>query len=273
MLLQVGSRGTEVQAVQQKLGIKADGIFGNGTKQAIENWQIANGLHVDGVVDSETWAKMFGPEAPKAATISSTGPLPLDKLNGTIPAQVLSQIPHTAAKFNITNTLRLAHFLAQCAHESANWTATEENLNYSLDALNRVFGKYFPAGLAAQYARQPARIGARVYANRMGNGDEASGEGYTYRGRGYIQLTGKNNYRAFSNFIGKDYVSAPDGVATEQPLSSAAYYFNANNLWSICDKGPSQDVVMAVTRRVNAGLNGLPDRLQHFDKYWKSLNS
>lgn len=266
MLLQVGSRGEEVKAVQQKLGLVADGIFGNDTKTAVEQWQAANGLNVDGMVGDNTWGLMF------STSQLSNGPLPIYKLAGALPQHVLDQIPDTAAKFNITNTIRLAHFLSQCAHESANWNATVENLNYSADGLRATFRKYFPNGDYDAYARNQPKIGARVYANRMGNGDEASGEGYNYRGRGYIQLTGKNNYTAFSNFIGDDCVANPDKVANDYPLASAAFYFNSNNLWPKCDQGSSQDVITEVTRAVNGGTKGLDDRIKHFNHYWGLLN-
>ncbi len=267
MLLQVGSRGSEVQAVQHKLGLNPDGIFGEDTKTAVQQWQAANGLSVDGMVGDTTWGLMF----PSVET--SNGPLPLGKLSGAIPQTVLNQIPDTASKFNISNTLRLAHFLSQCAHESANWKATVENLNYSADGLRATFSKYFPNGDYDAYARNQPKIGARVYANRMGNGDEASGEGYAYRGRGYIQLTGKNNYTAFSNFIGDDCVTNPDKVANDYPLASAAFYFNSNNLWPKCDQGATPNAVTAVARAVNGGTKGLDDRIEHFNKYWGLLNS
>lgn len=266
MLYTVGSRGNEVKQIQEKVGVTADGIFGSGTKAAVEKWQSANGVAADGMVGPNTWAKMFPPTP--AAPVANDGALALSKLSGAIPDNVLKQIPDTAKTFNITSNLRLAHFMAQCAHESGSWKFTVENMNYSETALKAVFGKYFPGDTAASYARQPAKIGARVYANRMGNGDEASGDGYTYRGRGYIQLTGKDNYSSFSKYIGTDCVANPDAVATDYPLASAAFFFNSNNLWTICDQGADEATVKAVTKRVNGGYNGLDDRLQYFNKYW-----
>jgi putative chitinase len=123
-----------------------------------------------------------------------------------------------------------------------------------------------------QYERKPEKIANRVYASRMGNGNEASGDGSKYKGRGYIQLTGKINYTNFSKFIGEDCVSNPDLVATKYPLSSAAYFFNSNKLWSICDKGSSPDVVTLVTKRVNGGTIGLADRQKHFKEYYNLLS-
>jgi len=195
----------------------------------------------------------------------------IDKLKGHVPDQVLAQIPEVMSKFNITTSLRLAHFLAQCAHESGNFRAVVENLNYSKEGLVKVFPRYFPGNLAESYARQPEKIGSRVYGSRMGNGDEASKEGFQFRGRGYIQLTGKNNYSNFSKFIGEDCVANPDLVATKYPLASAAFFFNSNNLWTLCDKGADDAAVTAVTRRVNGGTIGLADRIKHFKEYYSLL--
>jgi putative chitinase len=172
------------------------------------------------------------------------------------------------SKYNIEDPLRLAHFLAQLAHESGNFTAVVENLNYSSDGLLKTFPKYFKdSSIAAQYARNPQKIGSRVYADRMGNGDEASGDGFKYRGRGYLQLTGKDNYKAFSTFIGQDCVADPTLVANRYPMDSAVWFFDENKIWQICDKGAGENVVKAVTVKVNGGLNGLADRLKKFNLY------
>lgn len=198
--------------------------------------------------------------------------LPIDNLTGHIPATVLKQIPETAAKFNITTSLRLAHFLAQCSHESGNWKAVSENLNYSADRLLQIFPKYFPTRqLAESYARQPEKIGAKVYGSRMGNGDESTREGYKFRGRGYIQLTGRQNYAAFDKFVDDDILENPDLIATKYPLMSAAWFFNVNGLWTICDRGADDAAVTAVTRRVNGGTIGLSDRIKHFKHYYTAL--
>ena len=195
----------------------------------------------------------------------------VEKLKGHVPDNVLSQIPETASKFNITSNLRLAHFLAQCAHESGNFKAVNENLNYSKDGLMKVFPKYFPGNLAESYAKNPEKIASRVYGSRMGNGDETTKEGYKFRGRGYIQLTGKSNYTNFTKFIGEDCVANPDLVSTKYPLASAAFFFNNNKLWEICDKGADDATVTAVTKRVNGGTIGLVDRIKHFKHFHELL--
>ena len=197
--------------------------------------------------------------------------LDLTKLKGHVPDAVIAQIPDTAAKFNITTPLRLAHFLAQCGHESGGFKAVSENLNYGAKGLLGVFPKYFNTESAAAYERKPEKIANRVYASRMGNGDEASGDGYRFRGRGYIQLTGKSNYTNFTKFIGEDCIANPDLIATKYPLASAAFFFNSNNLWAICDKGADEATVTAVTKRVNGGTIGLADRLKHFSEYYTLL--
>lgn len=275
MLLKVGSKGEDVKKLQEKLGLSADGSFGPGTEKAVKSWQSANGLTADGVVGDGTWSKMFGDSAPVSSPVSNVVIPPssfkLENLKGHIPDSVIAQIPDTAAKFNITNVLRLAHFLAQCGHESGGFRAVSENLNYSAKGLLGTFPKYFNSTTAAQYERKPEMIASRVYGGRMGNGDESTKEGFKFRGRGYIQLTGKSNYTGFAKFIGEDTVANPDLVATKYPLASAAYFFNNNGLWSICDRGADEATVTAVTKRVNGGTIGLPDRIKHFNEYYNLL--
>ena len=277
MLLKNGSKGDDVKKLQEKLGVEPIGTFGPKTEAAVKSWQKANGLKDDGVVGDDTWSKLFGVSTPVTAVVKedvvipSGGPLNLEKLKGHIPDSVIAQIPETAKKFNITNNLRLAHFLSQCGHESGGFKAVSENLNYSADGLKKIFGKYFPGNLNESYARQPEKIAARVYASRMGNGDETSKEGFKFRGRGYIQLTGKANYTNFTKFIGEDCIANPDLVATKYPLSSAAFFFDSNKLWSICDKGFDDATVTAVTKRVNGGILGLDDRIKHFKEYYNLL--
>ena len=275
MLLKRGDNNDNVKKLQAKLGVEAIGTFGPKTEEAVKAWQRANGLTADGIVGDGTWNKMFGTTPDTAPTLTATpilsGPFKLDKLKGHIPDTVLAQIPDTAVKFNITNPLRLAHFLAQCGHESGGWKATSENLNYSSKGLLGIFPRYFTPALAEQYARKPEAIASRVYGGRMGNGVEATKEGYKFRGRGYIQLTGKDNYSAFDKFVPEEILSNPDLVATKYPLMSAAWFFNKNGLWAICDKGADQGTVTAVTKRVNGGTIGLPDRIKHFREYYNLL--
>jgi putative chitinase len=168
---------------------------------------------------------------------------------------------------------RAAHFFAQTAHETGNYKAFSENLNYSADGLNKIFPKYFKnAGRDANaYARNPEKIANVVYASRMGNGDEASGDGWKYRGRGALQLTGKGNYVAFSQYLGdKSVLENPDSVANEFAFESAMFFFDKNKLWDICDKGVTKETILALTKRINGGTHGLEDREKKtFDFYAK----
>ena len=198
--------------------------------------------------------------------------LDVNKLKGHIPDTVIAQIPDTAAKFEINTPLRLAHFLAQCGHESGGFKAVQENLNYSAKGLNGVFKKYFPTlESALPYERKPEKIASKVYGGRMGNGPESTGEGYKFRGRGYIQLTGKDNYTAFGKAINEDVIATPDKVATHYPLLSAAWFFSKNGLNKIADEGSTDLVVTKITKRVNGGTIGLLDRIKHFKEYYSLL--
>lgn len=275
MLLKKGDNNENVKLLQSKLGVDPIGNFGPATEAAVKAFQAKNGLVADGIVGDGTWTKIMGTSvtpAPVAAPISTVSGLKLDKLRGHIPDAVIAQIPDTAAKFGINTPLRLAHFLAQCGHESGGFKAVQENLNYSAKGLNGIFKKYFPTeAAAAAYARNPAKIAAKVYGGRMGNGPEATGEGYKFRGRGYIQLTGKDNYKAFGVSIGEDMTANPDKVATHYPLLSAAWFFSKNGLHKLADGGATDAVVTTITKRVNGGTIGLSDRIKHFKEYYSLL--
>jgi len=281
MLLKKGDNNENVKLLQTKLGVEPMGNFGPKTEEAVKAWQLKNGLTPDGIVGPATWAKIM--EQPIVAsaptpqpTISTPAPqvagLKLDKLKGHVPQIVIDSIPEVASKFGINTPLRVAHFLAQCGHESGGFRVTNENLNYSAKGLNGIFKKYFPTeAAAAAYARNPQKIANKVYSNRMGNGTEASGDGYKFRGRGYIQLTGRDNYTAFGKSIGVDIPSNPDSVATTYALASAAWFFSKNGLHKIADEGASDVVVTKITKRVNGGTIGLPDRIKHFKEYYHLL--
>ena len=192
----------------------------------------------------------------------------LEKLKGHVPDTVIAQIPGVMEKFQINTPLRLAHFLAQCGHESGGFRLTKENLNYSAKGLMGIFKKYFPTEvLAKQYERKPEKIANKVYGNRMGNGAEATGDGAKFCGRGYIQLTGKDNYTAFGKSINEDIAANPTVVAEKYALLSAAWFFNKNKLHVMADGGATDAVVTSITKRVNGGTIGLPDRIKHFKEY------
>jgi len=178
-----------------------------------------------------------------------------------LPTKVLDELPSVIDTFKIDSINKLTHFLAQCAHESGNFKFVEENLNYSAEGLLKIFPKYFSKDTAAIAARKPDVIANIVYSNRMGNGDRASGEGWKFRGRGYIQLTGKVNYKAFGDYIGVDVMKEPDLVATKYPLTSAAWFFETKCLWQLANKGIDDETIKFMTRRINGGSHGLADRI------------
>lgn len=196
----------------------------------------------------------------------------LSKLSGKVPQRVLDQIPGVMEKFQINTPLRLAHFLSQAGHESGGFKISQENLNYSVKGLVNIFKKYFPSeGIAADYAKKPEKIANRVYSGRMGNGNEASGDGYKYRGRGDLQLTGKDNYVAFFKAIGLDPNSDPNLVATTYQLLSAAWFWSKNNLNKIADTGATDAAVTMITKRVNGGVIGLDARKKEFQTFYSLL--
>ena len=168
--------------------------------------------------------------------------------------------------YDINTAHRIAAFVAQCSHESGGFTTLKENLNYKPQSLRRLFNKYFPDdAIANQYCARPNKqeaIANRVYANRMGNGDEASGDGFRYCGRGLIQLTGKNNYRAFADSLEMQVEDVPEYLATfEGAAQSACWFWETNNLNQWADRGD----IVTLTKRINGGTIGLEDRIKHYE--------
>jgi putative chitinase len=198
----------------------------------------------------------------------------IEKLKGNIPDYVYDELQTVATQYKIDTVLRIAHFISQCAHESGDFKFKSENLNYGAQGLLSVFKKYFPTNdIAIQYERKPEKIANKVYANRMGNGDEASGEGFAFRGRGFIQLTGKSNYSEFDKVVSEDLLLQPDLVASKYPLLSAAFFWNKTNLNSIADLGSTDEVVTKVTKKINGGTHGLANRISKFKLYFEKLNA
>lgn len=175
-----------------------------------------------------------------------------------------------AAEFFKMNEYRAAHFFAQTSHETLEFKIFNENLNYSAEGLKKTFPKYFPTSIIANaYARKPDKIASRAYANRMGNGDEASKDGWKFRGRGAIQLTGKSNYQNFANHIkNEEIMTNPDLVSEDYAFESALFFFDRNKLWDICDKGVTDETILLLTKRINGGVNGLSQRSELTKKYY-----
>lgn len=166
-------------------------------------------------------------------------------------------------EYEINTPQRVAAFLAQCAHESGGFRALKENLNYKAASLRRVFPKYFPDdAIANAYANKGEMIANRVYANRMGNGDEHSGDGFKYCGRGLIQLTGKNNYTLFAGSLDMEVEDVPEYLQTfEGAVQSACFFWETTNLNGLADKGD----ILNMTKKINGGTIGLEDRIKHYN--------
>ena len=200
-----------------------------------------------------------------------TNSLFLEPLKTCLSPSVFNQIHACIDVFEINTACRLAHFLSQCDYESANFSVSEENLNYSAIQLRRMFKKYFRENLAEKYAHQSEKIGARAYARRLGNGNEATAEGSLYRGRGYIQLRGKSNYMAFNEMVDEDMLAHPELMAEKYALFSAAWYWNICGLNLIADEGIDKPIIKKITHKMNGGFSGIVDRVQLFNKYYTVL--
>lgn len=182
-------------------------------------------------------------------------------LQGIIPQKVLDELPEVIDRFEINTPVRLSHFLGQCHHESGGFRHVFENLNYSAEALLKTFPKRFKDLIDAQfYVGRPMHIADRIYANRNGNGSNTSGDGWRYRGRGYIQLTGKKNYAAFDKYVPENMLEDPDLVATKYPLLSAGWFWHASNINALVKDSISDYIIRSVTLRVNGGTHGLDNR-------------
>ena len=195
--------------------------------------------------------------------------LDISRLNGIVPAKVLGELPKILDRYELTTKLRLAHFLAQCAHESRNFKVVYEDLNYKPQRIMQVWPKRFPTLLSTKgYAFNPEALANKAYAGVIGNGTEKSGDGWKFRGRGYIQLTGRENYQNFSNYAKLPSVMInPDLVATEYPLQSAAWFWVTRKLNEVADTND----LNRVTKIVNGGYHGLEDRRAWFNKIFAAL--
>ena len=198
----------------------------------------------------------------------------ITKIANQVPKKVYDLLANAIQTFDINDNLKLSHFLSQCSYESENFTVTIENLNYRAENLIKTFPSHFDSSTVNNYARQPEKIANRAYANRMGNGNEQSGDGWKYRGRGFIQLTGKVNYQSFANYIKvPQIINNPDLVASIYSLDSAGFYFAQNNIFSIAEKGSGTDIITNITKVINGGTNGLEERINLFNKFYSLLNS
>jgi putative chitinase len=274
MNIRRGSTGVDVVKIQTKLRLNPDGVFGPMTERAVNVWKTANGLVADGIIDSIAWNVMFPP--------LTTGLIDLNKLKGHIPNEVLNEIPLVVNKFKIDTVSRLSHFLGQCSHESGGFRLVVENMNYSASQLAATWPRRFavdhtktpliPNETARRIERNPQLIANTVYSNRMGNGPAESNDGFSFRGRGYIQLTGRNNYSAFNQFVEEDIIRDPDLVSRKYPLLSAGWFFHVNKINNVSDRGVNNAVISEVTRIINGGQIHLKDRIERTNMFHKLLS-
>ena len=270
MEIKIPEYSPNVRKIQTALGLTADGIFGKQTESKVIEFQLNNDLPGTGIVDDETWNKLIV----KNVTVPAIPTILLitDELKNKLGELVTNQLIETLNHFPIINKSRLAHLLGQSAHESQNFTHLRENLNYSADGLMEIFSTHFHSSAFANgYAHNPEKIANYVYANQNGNGPESSGDGWKYRGGGYLGSTGKCQYQKLSTKVNDDLVANPDLIATKYPMAAAAFFFDENHLFEICDEGVNNSVVQKVTHRINPPLVGLDRRIVLTKEYYSLL--
>jgi putative chitinase len=264
LILSKGSNNELVKKIQNKFNLTIDGDFGPQTEKSVIDWETKNGLKPNGTISIYEWFLLF--DEYDIDDISK-----LFELNKIIlPKNVLDELPNVIILNKINSSIKLSHFLGQCSHESNGFKRVVENLNYSKDRLNEVFRKYFRNVDASSYANNPEKIGNYVYANRMGNGSVESGEGFKFRGRGFLQLTGKDNYSSFSKFINEDCVENPDLVMTKYPLASASWYFKTNKIFDYAINF-DESTFTKITKAINGGDIGLDERIKETMKFYKMI--
>jgi putative chitinase len=194
----------------------------------------------------------------------------LDGLYPSVPRHVIDQLSDVQDRYSINTPLRLSHFLAQCAHESGRFLVTRENLNYSAQGLLKTFKRHFNERTAKLYARNPEAIANKVYGGRLGNTEIT--DGWKFRGRGYIQTTGKANYAELDKIVPEDLLDNPDLVSSRYAMLSAGFYWNSRKINAVADLGATEEVVEKVTLKVNGGTHGLKERTEYFFEYYQILN-
>lgn len=277
MLLKLGASGDDVAELQTLLKIKSDGSFGPGTEAAVKTWQTAHGLTADGIVGNATWSALHTVSEPTVA--ATPGAVNFSALSGKIPAAILAIFPDTFAKYEINSPLRAAHFLAQIAHESGDFTIKTESMNYSTPAriveiwpsrfnLDGTGGKKN----ANDYIKNQEKLAEAVYGGRMGNNNP--GDGFRFRGGGWLQLTGKDAYKGYASYLGKTVEDTADLLRTDNhyALDAACWEYCINmKLNRVADQGPTDDIVKKITKIVNGAYIGLAERQSNFSKFWNAL--
>jgi putative chitinase len=280
MILKRGDNNQTVITLQNMLGITpTTSNFGPKTEQAVMEFQRKHNMNVTGIVDKVVWDKMV--ESTVGNNVVNVKTLNISVLQKELPQSVYNELPLVIDTFGINTPLRLAHFLAQCSHESGGFKILVESTNYTANRMAEIWPKRFsinpdvrpflPNKLAISLHGKPELLANTVYANRIGNGGIDSGDGWNYRGRGYIQLTGRANYTEFNRFVSDDIVSNPELVATKYPLLSAGWFFHKKDINSISDMGSDIKTIRSVSIKVNGGVIGLNHRMSEFNKFYKLL--
>ena len=275
MLLKVGSSGEDVKKLQEKLGVAADGSFGPGTETAVKKWQAANDLDDDGIVGNGTWSKMFD----TLDKVEPTSTLDISKLKGKVPDSLFELLPEAFAKYGINSVLRASHFLGQISHESGEFTIKTESMNYSTPArIAEIWPSRFNIDgsggkkKAGDFIKNQEKLAEAVYGGRMGN--DQAGDGFRFRGGGYLQLTGKEAYKGYAAYLGKSVGDTADLLRSETKysLDAACWEYCINmKLNGVADRGMSDDVIKVISKKINGGYIGLADRISKVTKFYNIL--
>lgn len=274
MIYKRGVTHPDVKKIQNVLGVHPTGFFGSVTEKLVKDWQGKHGLDIDGEVGAKTWNIMFPPSTPVPAIINYDGfDINWDNLlKAGVPVEVITALQDLHLWVPNPNILHVLHFLAQCAHESGNWTKRAEGLNYRAERLVEIFPDEFPTvAFAKKFEHNQMMIANQAYANRNGNGDYESGDGWNHRGMGWIELTGATNQRKFAKWMGDqamiEIMNDTSLIASKYATEASLFYFTSGELWAIANHGNTDDVIKKVTKMINPPLVGLDSRIGYYRKY------
>jgi len=279
MLLKKGSTGDDVKKLQEKLGLGADGTFGSGTEAAVKKWQSDNGLTADGIVGEGTWSKMFGSVVTETAPIVTGGSLDLNKLKGKVPDSIFTILPEAFEKYSINTPLRASHFLGQIAHESGDFTIKTESMNYSTPSrIVDIWPSRFNLDGSGNkknangFIKNQELLAEAVYGGRMGN--NVAGDGFRFRGGGFLQLTGKEAYQGYAKYLNKTVGETADLLRSDNKyaLDAACWEYVVNmKLNPVADLGLTEEIIVRITKKINGGTIGLDDRRTKVKRFYSIL--
>jgi len=279
MLLKKGSTGDDVKKLQTKLGLTSDGTFGSGTETAVKKWQLDNGLTSDGIVGDGTWSKMFGSVVSETVPVTTSGSLDLNKLKGKIPQPIFDILPEAFSKYGINTILRASHFLGQLAHESGDFTIKTESMNYTTPSrIVDIWPSRFNLDGSGNkknangFIKNQELLAEAVYGGRMGNNNP--GDGFRFRGGGFMQLTGKEAYQGYAKYLGKTVEETADLLRSDNKfaLDAACWEYVINKkLNPVADLGLTEEIIVRITKKINGGTIGLDDRRTKVKRFYSIL--